>query len=194
MSFPTRDEALALLTEYNQSDRLIHHALAVEAVMRFMARKHGEDEEKWGVIGLVHDLDYEQFPDQHCTQTEAILRSRDWPEEYIHAVLSHGWGLCTEVEPVHTMEKILFAIDELTGLVIACALVRPSRSLHDLTARSVSKKWKDKSFAAGADRDVIQKGVEMLGVERADLITDVIEALREIAPVLGLDGSSATDA
>ncbi len=194
MSVPTRDEALALLTEYNQSERLIHHALAVEAVMRFMARKHAEDEEKWGVIGLVHDLDYEQFPDQHCTQTEAILRGRDWPEEYIHAVLSHGWGLCTEVEPVHTMEKVLFAIDELTGLVIACALVRPSRSLHDLTARSVNKKWKDKSFAAGADRDVIQKGVEMLGVERGDLISDVIEALREIASVLGLDGSSATDA
>lgn len=191
MHVPTRDEAMALLTELNQNERLIAHALAVEAVMRHMARQRGHDEEKWGIIGLVHDLDYERFPEEHCRHTETILRERDWPEEYIHAVLSHGWGICTDVEPVHEMEKVLYAVDELTGLVIACALVRPSRSLHDLTAKSVNKKWKDKAFAAGADRDIIQRGIGLLGIERGELITDVIEGLRAIAPALGLNGADA---
>ncbi|HDS28990.1 MAG TPA: HDIG domain-containing protein [Candidatus Acetothermia bacterium] len=190
MQVPPREEAMALLTTYNQSERLIAHALAVEAVMRHMAKKLGEDEDTWGIIGLVHDLDYEQFPEAHCQHTERILREHDWPEDAIRAVLSHGWGICTDVEPVHKMEKVLFAIDELTGLVIACALVRPSHSLDDLTAKSVIKKWKDKSFAAGADREIIQRGVDMLGMERSELITDVIEGLRPIASVLGLDGTS----
>jgi putative nucleotidyltransferase with HDIG domain len=190
MQAPTRDEAMALLTKYNQNERLIAHALAVEAVMRHMAKKRGEDEDAWGVIGLIHDLDYEQFPEAHCRHTERILREHQWPERAIRAVVSHGWGICTDVEPIHEMEKVLFAIDELTGLVIACALVRPSRSLHDLTAKSVIKKWKDKSFAAGADRDVIQRGIDMLGVDRSELITDVIEGLRPIASLLGLNGES----
>lgn len=189
MHIPTREEAFALLTEYNQSDRLINHALTVEAVMRYMARKRGEDEDKWGVIGLAHDLDYERYPQEHCLKTERILREQDWPEEYIHAIVSHGWGICTDIEPVHEMEKVLFAIDELTGLVTACALVRPSKSLHDLTVKSVQKKWKDKAFAAGADRDIIQKGIDMLGLERAELIADVIEGMKEAASELGLDGS-----
>ncbi|MBE0635845.1 HDIG domain-containing protein [Candidatus Bipolaricaulota bacterium] len=191
MHIPTREEAFALLTEYNQSDRLINHALTVEAVMRYMARKRGEDEDKWGVIGLAHDLDYERYPQEHCLKTERILREQDWPEEYIHAIVSHGWGICTDIEPVHEMEKVLFAIDELTGLVTACALVRPSKSLHDLTVKSVQKKWKDKAFAAGADRDIIQKGIDMLGLERAELIADVIEGMKEAASELGLDGSLA---
>lgn len=191
MHNPTREETYALLTEYNQSDRLIKHALAVEAVMRYMARKLGEDEEKWGIIGLAHDLDYERYPEEHCQQTERILRENDWPEEMIHAVVSHGWGICTDVEPGHVMEKVLFAIDELTGLITACALVRPSKSLHDLKVKSVNKKWKDKAFAAGADRDIIQKGIDMLDMERADLIADVIEGLRNVAAELGLDGSLA---
>lgn len=191
MPIPTREEAYTLLTEYNQTDRLIKHALSVEAVMRFMARKLGEDEEKWGVIGLAHDLDYEQFPDEHCQQTERILRENDWPEEYIRAIVSHGWEICTDVEPQHVMEKVLFAIDELTGLVTACALVRPSKSLHDLKVKSVNKKWKDKAFAAGANREIIQKGIDMLGMERADLIADVIEGMRSIASELGLDGTLA---
>jgi len=193
MHIPTREEAYALLTEYNHNVRLINHALAVEGVMRTMARKRGEDEEKWGVIGLAHDLDYERYPEQHCQQTERILRENDWPEDYIHAIVSHGWGICTDVEPEHEMEKVLFAIDELTGLITACVLVRPSKSLHDLAVKSVNKKWKDKSFAAGADRDIIQKGIDMLGMERAELIADVIEGMREVAAELGLDGSLAVE-
>lgn len=191
MHIPTREEAYALLTEYNGNDRLIKHALSVEAVMRTMARKRGEDEEKWGVIGLAHDLDYERYPEEHCQQTERILRENDWPEDYIHAIVSHGWGICTDVEPEHEMEKVLFAIDELTGLITACVLVRPSKSLHDLAVKSVNKKWKDKAFAAGANRDIIQKGIDMLGMERAELIADVIEGMREAAVELGLDGSLA---
>jgi len=193
MHIPTREEAYALLTEYNQNDRLIKHALSVEGVMRTIARKRGQDEEKWAVIGLAHDLDYERYPEEHCRQTERILRENDWPEDYIHAIVSHGWGICTDVEPEHEMEKVLFAIDELTGLITACVLVRPSKSLHDLAVKSVNKKWKDKSFAGGAARDIIQKGIDMLDMERAELIADVIEGMREVATELGLDGSLAAE-
>jgi len=191
MDRPTREEALALLREFNQNEQLIKHALAVEAVMRHMAKARGEDVEMWGVIGLIHDLDYETYPDQHCQMTERILRERGWPEEYIHAVMSHGWEICTDVEPVHVMEQALFAIDELTGLVIATALVRPSKSLMDLKVKSVNKKWKDKSFAAGANRKIISKGAEMLGVEVPELIGEVIEGMKAAAADLGLDGSMA---
>ncbi len=186
---PTRQEALALLKEYNKKEGLIKHALAVEAAMRYCARKRGADEEKWGVVGLVHDLDYEQFPEQHCRKTEEILTSGNWPAEYIRAVLAHGWGICTDIEPQSEMEKVLYAIDELTGLIVATALVRPSKSLMDLKAKSVKKKWKDKAFAAGANRDVIQKGAEMLGMELSELITDVIMGMREVADELGLRGN-----
>jgi len=192
MDRPTREEAFALLREFNRNEQLIKHALAVEAVMRHMAKARGEDEEMWGVVGLIHDLDYEKHPDQHCEMTERILRERGWPEAYIHAVMSHGWGICTDVEPVHVMEKALFAIDELTGLVIATALVRPSKSLMDLKVKSVNKKWKDKSFAAGANREIIAKGAEMLGVEVPELIGEVIEGMKTAAADLGLDGSMAT--
>ena len=185
---PTREEALALLTEFNTTDKAIRHALAVEAVCRHFARKHGEDEEKWGAIGLIHDLDYERFPSEHCKKTAEILRGRSWPEEYIRSAVSHGWGLCSDVEPVSTMEKVLFAADELTGLVTATALVRPSKSLADLEARSVKKKWKEKGFAAGVNRSVIEKGVAMLGVELTAFIDEVIAALRPIAAELGLGG------
>jgi putative nucleotidyltransferase with HDIG domain len=191
MQAPTREDAYALLTEYNENDRLIKHGLAVEAVMRYIAHKLGHDEEKWGIIGLVHDLDYGEFPEQHCQKTEEILRGHGWPEDYIHAVLSHGWGICTDVEPEHEMEKVLYAIDELTGLVIAVALVRPSKSLMDLKVKSVKKKWKDRSFAAGADRDVIEKGAKRLGIELPELIEDTIAGMREVAGELGLDGSLA---
>jgi len=191
MDQPTREEALALLREFNQSENLIKHAVAVEAVMRQMARSRGEDEETWGIVGLIHDLDYEKYPEQHCKMTEQILRERGWPEEIIHAVVSHGWGICTDVEPVHIMEKALYAIDELTGLVIAVALVRPSKSLMDLKVKSVKKKWKDKAFAAGADREIIQRGADMLGVELSDLIGEVIEGMQSVAAELGLDGSLA---
>jgi len=191
MDRPTREDALALFREFNQSENLLKHALAVEGVMRHMARLRGEDEEKWGVIGLIHDLDYERYPDQHCAKTEEILRERGWPEEYIHAVVSHGWEICTDVEPTHTMEKALYAIDELTGLVTATVLVRPSKSLHDLKVKSVKKKWKDKSFAAGANREIIEKGATMLGVEIPELIGEVIDGMKAVAADLGLDGSLA---
>jgi len=166
---PTRDEAWTLLNEYNSSEGLIKHALAVEAVMRYMARKRGEDEETWGIVGLIHDLDYERYPDQHCAKTSEILRERGWPDELVRAVVSHGYGLCTDVEPQTEMEKVLYAVDELTGLVVATALVRPSRSVMDMKAKSVRKKWKDKSFAAGVSREVIEDGARRLGVDLADL-------------------------
>jgi len=189
MQVPTREEAFSLLKEFNQNESLIKHALAVEGVMRYIARKRGEDEEKWGVIGLVHDLDYERYPQQHCKKSEEILRERGWPEDYIHAVLSHGWGLCTDVEPTHEMEKVLYAIDELTGLVTAVALVRPSKSVLDMKVKSVNKKWKDRSFAAGANREIIQKGADMLGVELSELFEDVITGMREVAEAIGLKGT-----
>jgi len=185
---PTREEAYQLLTEYNKSDRLIKHALAVEGVMRYFARKRGEDEEKWGIIGLVHDLDYEQFPEEHCHKSEEILKEKGWPEEYIRAVVSHGWGLCSEVEPQTELEKVLYAIDELTGLVVTTALVRPSKSVMDVKVKSVKKKWKDKRFAAGVDRSIIEKGAQMLGMELTDLLTDTLAGMQEVAEEIGLKG------
>ncbi len=182
---PTYDEALSLLKEFNQSESLLKHAYSVEGVMRYMARKRGE-EEKWGIIGLVHDLDYERFPEQHCGKTREILTERGWPEEYIRAIMSHGWGICSDVEPQNDMEKILFTIDELTGLITAVAIIRPSRSVADLEVKSVMKKWKDKAFAAGVNRSVIEKGTAMLGIELKDLITDVIMGMREVADRIGL--------
>ena len=186
---PSREEALSLLKRYNKNEALIKHALAVEAVMRHCARKRGLDEQTWGVIGLIHDLDYEQFPAQHCRKTEEILISQSWPAEYVRAVVSHGWGICTDVEPQSELEKVLYTVDELTGLVAATALVRPSRSVLDMEARSVKKKWKDKSFAAGVNRQVIAKGVEMLGLELGELIDDVIMGMRDVADEIGLKGT-----
>jgi len=186
---PTREEAFNLLKKYNQTESLIKHALSVEGVMRYCARKRKTDEEKWGIVGLIHDLDYEQFPDQHCIKTEAILKENDWPEEYIRAVMSHGWGICTDVEPQSEMEKVLFAIDELTGLVTTTALVRPSKSVLDLKPKSVKKKWKDKRFAAGVDRSLIEKGADMLGVQVSDLIIDTINGMQDVAEDIGLQGT-----
>jgi predicted hydrolase (HD superfamily) len=187
--FPTRASALDLFKKYNKSESLLKHALSVEGVMKFMARKAGEDEEKWGIIGLIHDLDYEMYPDQHCIMTKKILEENRWPEEYIRAVMSHGWGLATEVEPVTLLEKTIYAVDELTGLVATSALVRPSKSVLDLEARSVKKKWNDKRFAAGVDRSVIEKGAARLGVSLDDLITDCIMGMREVAEEIGLNGN-----
>ena len=189
LKIPNRKEAYTLLTQYNKNESLIKHALAVEGVMRYIARKLGEDEEKWGIIGLVHDLDYEKYPDQHCHKTEEILKENDWPDEYIRAVISHGYGICNDVEPLTQLEKYLYAIDELTGLVVTTALVRPSKSVLDMKAKSVKKKWKDKRFAAGVNRSVIEKGAGMLGVEVAELITDTIMGMREVAELIGLKGS-----
>jgi putative nucleotidyltransferase with HDIG domain len=183
---PNREETLTLLKEFNNNESLIKHALAVEGVMRYMAKKQGEDPEKWGTIGLIHDLDYEKFPEQHCKKTKEILTERGWPEEYVTAVVSHGWGLCTDVEPKTMLEKTLYAIDELVGFVTACVLVRPSKSVMDLEVSSVRKKWKQKGFAAGANRTVIEKGAHMMGVELEALIADVIMGMREVASSIGL--------
>jgi predicted hydrolase (HD superfamily) len=186
---PTRQEALELLHEYNESDSLRKHAYAVEGVMRYIGRKRGEDEEKWGIIGLIHDLDYEKFPDQHCTQTGEILRQHGWPEEYIRAAVSHGWGICSDLMPQTTLEKVLYAIDELTGLVVTTALIRPSKSVLDVQVKSVKNKWKDKKFAAGVDRSVIEKGAEMLHVGLDELIDDTIKGMQEVAEAIGLRGN-----
>jgi putative nucleotidyltransferase with HDIG domain len=183
---PTRDEALALLREFNQSQGLLKHAYAVEGVMRYMARKMDEDEEKWGIVGLIHDLDYERYPEQHCQKTQEILAERGWPDEYIRAAASHGWGICTDIQPETPLEKTLYAVDELTGLIVAVALVRPSRSVSDLKARSVMRKWRDKSFAAGVDRSIIEKGTAMMEVELRDLVADVIMGMRDVSDALGL--------
>ena len=183
---PTYEEALALFKEFNQSESLLKHAYSVEGVMRYIARKTGEDEEKWGIIGLMHDLDYERYPEQHCSKSQEILEERGWPEEYVRAVVSHGWGICSDVEPKTNLEKTLYTIDELTGLVTAVAIIRPSKSVADLEVKSVMKKWKDRALAAGVNRSVIEQGVAMLGVELRELITDVIMGMRQVADKIGL--------
>lgn len=186
---PTREEAWTILTDHVKSPSLIAHALAVEAVMRHIARKRGADEELWGVIGLIHDVDYEEHPDEHLRHATEILRRHEWPEECVRAVASHGWGLFTDVAPVTDMEKTLFAIDELTGLVAAASLVRPSRSVLDLPVKSVLKKWKDKGFAAGVDRKVIEKGAALMEVPLDQLIADTIEGMKTVAETIGLKGN-----
>ncbi len=186
---PSREEAYALLQKYNQNESLIRHALSVEAVMRHFAALFSEDVEKWGIIGLIHDLDYEQYPDQHCTMTKKLLVDEDWPADFIRSVISHGWGICSEVEPVHVMEKVLFTIDELTGLVTASVLVRPSRSILDLEVKSVKKKWPMKNFAAGANRDIIEKGASMMGKNLDYIIQETIAGMRAVAAEIGLAGN-----
>lgn len=189
--YPTREEAYALLSEFTRNESLLKHALSVEAVMRHFAARFGGDPEVWGVVGLVHDLDYEKWPEEHCKKTEEILTERGWPDELIRAVVSHGWGIVTDVEPRSEMEKVLFATDELTGLVTATALVRPSRSILDMNAKSVKKKWNQKAFAAGANREIIARGAEMLGIELSELIAETIAGMRSVAVQIGLAGSAA---
>jgi predicted hydrolase (HD superfamily) len=185
---PSRTEGFALLCQYNLQDSLRRHGLAVESVMRHFAEQAGEDAEKWGVIGLCHDLDYEKYPDQHCTMTRKILEDLNWPESYIRAIVSHGWGICSDTEPVEYLEKVLFATDELTGLITACVYVRPSKSILDLTAKSVMKKWNTRAFAAGANRDVIAKGAGMLGKTVEELVAETIVAMQKGADSIGLRG------
>jgi putative nucleotidyltransferase with HDIG domain len=186
---PDRAQAFALLKEFNSNPSLIRHALAVESVMRHFADFLGErDVEKWGVIGLVHDLDYEKYPESHCTKVREILMERNWPEEYIHAVESHGWKICVDVAPVETMEKVLYTIDELTGLISAVAILRPSKSVLDLTTKSVKKKWKDKAFAAGVNRGIIEDGAKNLGLELDFIIAETIKGMQKVAGDIGLKG------
>ncbi|QQY78812.1 putative nucleotidyltransferase with HDIG domain [Keratinibaculum paraultunense] len=182
---PTREEAFELLKKYNKSESLINHALAVEAVMRHFAELFEEDVEKWGIIGLVHDLDYEMYPDKHCEKTKEILEEENWPEDYIRAIMSHGWEICTDVEPIEKMEKVLYTIDELTGLINATALMRPT-GISDMKVKSVKKKWKDKSFAAGVNREIIAKGAEMLGMDLNEVIAETIEGMKKVSKEIGL--------
>lgn len=185
----TRQEAWALLTEYTQGEALQKHALAVEAVMAHFGRLNGEDEEIWGVAGLLHDLDYEKFPDEHCRKAEEIMRTRGVDELYIRAMLCHGWGICTDAEPQTKLEKTLYTVDELTGLINAACLLRPSKSVLDLEVKSVKKKFKDKAFAAGVNREVIRKGCELLGIELDEVIRETIAGMREQAEAIGLKGN-----
>ena len=176
----TRDEAWALLTEYNQDPFHLEHAQTVENTMKYFARKlgYGEEEDFWGIVGLLHDLDFEQFPDQHCIKEQEIMAERGVDPRIIRAAASHGYGLTVDIKPEHEMEKVLYAVDELTGLIGAVVLMRPSKSVQDLELKSVKKKFKTKSFAAGCSRDVIEKGAEMLGWSLDDLIQQTIDALR----------------
>lgn len=185
----TRQEAWDLLTEYTETPALQKHAQAVEAVMAHFGRLEGEDEEVWGVAGLLHDLDYEKFPEEHCRKAEEIMRERGVDEIYIRAMSCHGYGICTDTKPESRMEKVLFTVDELTGLINAVCLMRPSRSVLDLEVKSVKKKFKDKSFAAGVDRETIRSGCEMLGMELDDVIRETIEGMRERAEEIGLKGN-----
>jgi predicted hydrolase (HD superfamily) len=186
---PTRKEAFSLLQRYTQNESLIRHALSVEATMRHFASLMQEDIEKWGIIGLIHDLDYEKYPEQHCAMTREILTNEQWPEDYIRSVVSHGWGICSNVKPEHIMEKVLYAIDELTGLITASVLIRPSRSILDLEVKSVRKKWNMKNFAAGANRAVIERGAALMGMDLDYIIRETINGMTAIAGTLGLAGS-----
>jgi len=181
---PCREDAYELLKEFVKSDNLLNHALAVEAVMGHFSEIYNDpNQEKWLVIGLVHDLDYEKYPEEHCTKVREILENRNWPEEYIRAVVSHGWQLCSDVEPLSDLEKVLYTIDELTGLINATAIMRPSKSVMDLTVKSVKKKWKQKGFAAGVNREVIEKGAEKLGLEVDYIIQETIKGMQKTCPV-----------
>lgn len=185
----SRETAWDLLKEYTDSLSLRKHALAVEAVMRHFARQEGEDEETWGVVGLLHDLDYEKFPALHCKKTAEILKERGISDFYIHAVCSHGYGICTDVKPVSKMEKVLYTVDELTGLINALCLMRPSKSVLDLEVKSVKKKFKDASFAAGVNRKTILNGCEMLEMTLDEVIKETIQGMKEKAQEIGLQGN-----
>lgn len=188
MAIPTRDTAWELLTKWTQSEALRRHALTVEGVMRYFARRLGGDEELWGIIGLLHDIDYEKYPDQHCEQAPLILRQAGIDEGIIRAVVSHGYGIVNDVEPILPQEKVLYAVDELTGLIAAAAILRPSKSVMDLELKSVKKKYKQPSFAAGVDRTVIENGAQMLGMTLDELIEQTILGMRGIASDIGLAG------
>lgn len=184
----TRQQALELLKEYNKSESLVKHALSVEAVMRHFAQINNEDIEKWGIVGLLHDIDYEMYPNEHCTKAREILEKAGYGEEYIHAIQSHGYGLCIDVEPTQKMGKILYTIDELTGLITATALMRPSKSILDMEAKSVKKKWKQKSFAAGVNREVIKNGADKLGMDINTIISETLLGMQNVAQEIGLKG------
>lgn len=181
-------QAEELLDRYNSSDSLRKHGRAVRGMMRHFARLYGQDPEYWGQVGLLHDIDYEQWPDEHCRKAPELLREAGYDDDFIHAVVSHGWPHCSDVKPELKMEQVLFACDELTGLVTAAVLMRPDRSVLTIETPSVKKKFKSKSFAAGVDRGIITEGAGMLGVDLDYLITETIAGMREVAGEIGLAG------
>ena len=174
----TREQALALLQKYNKEPFHIQHALTVEGVMRWFAQENGEDTEFWGLCGLLHDIDFEIYPDQHCQKAPELLAEVNASQEMVHAICSHGYGICSDVEPIHLMEKIMFTVDELTGLIGAAARMRPSRSVMDMELSSLKKKFKDKKFAAGCSRDVIKDGAQRLGWSLDEVLDQTIQAMR----------------
>lgn len=182
-----RDKAIELFKKYNSEESLFKHALSVEAVMRYFARKNKEDEDEWGMVGLLHDMDYEMYPNEHCIKVKEILEKENLPKSFIRAIQSHGFEICVDIEPISDMEKTLYAVDELAGFITACALVRPSKSVEDMEVKSVKKKLKNKNFAAKVDRDVINKGAERLGISLDELIQETINALIPVQEEIGLE-------
>lgn len=180
-----RNTASMLWHKYNESESLWHHALSVEAVMREFASYYGEDEEYWAMVGLLHDIDWEKYPEIHCQKAPELLKEIGADDDFIHAVCSHGWSICVDVKPEKTMEKVLFTIDELTGLVTATALMRPEK-MKGITVKSVKKKWSNKSFAAGVNREIIEKGASMLGEELPFIIDTTIKGMTKVAAEIGL--------
>ena len=174
----SREEALNLLKKYNSEEFHLRHAFTVEQAMKYFAKEKGYDEEFWGLVGLLHDVDYEKYPEEHCKKAPELLKEINASEDMIHAICSHAYGICSEVKPEHEMEKILFAVDELTGLIWAAAKMRPSQSTKDMELSSLKKKFKDKKFAAGCSRDTIIEGAEQLGWELNDLLESTIQAMR----------------
>ena len=193
-NLPSREEAWKILTKYVTTDHLQRHVLMVEGTMRHFARLFHEDEEAWGILGMLHDIDFELYPEEHLQHAPRILREEGFSEDFIHAVESHGYGICSDVEPVTNAEKVLFTIDELTGLIYACALMRPSKSVMDLELKSVKKKFKSPAFAANVNREVIKAGAERLGMPLDDVIGETILGMRECADAIGLAGTEAPSA
>ena len=175
-----REEAIKLLKKYNKEEFHIRHALTVEQIMKYLAKKYNENEEFWGLAGLLHDIDYEMYPEEHCKKTPELLKEINANDELIHAICSHGYGICSDVVPEHKMEKILFAIDELSGIIWAAAKMRPSQSTKDMELKSLKKKYKDKKFAAGCSREIIDKGAANLGWELDELLKNTLEAMQEM--------------
>lgn len=173
-------EAVSLLKKYNKEEFHIRHAITVAYVMQYFAKKFGYDEQFWNLVGLLHDIDFEIYPDEHCKKAPELLKEINASSELVHAVCSHGYGICSDIEPIHEMEKILFAIDELTGIIWAAAKMRPSNSTKDMELKSLKKKYKDKRFAAGCSRDVINRGADQLGWDLDKLLQETLEAMKQV--------------
>ena len=174
-----KEESIKLLKKYNKENFNIQHAITVSEIMKYYANKENEDEEYWGIVGLLHDIDFEMYPEEHCIKAVDILEENGYSKEFIKSIVSHGYGICTDIKPELYMEKVLFAVDELTGLIYAASLMRPSKSTKDMNLKSLKKKFKDKGFAAGCSRDTIRQGAEFLNIEIDELLSDALLAMQE---------------